>query len=119
VRSALIVDDEAGNIKLVSVLLHQAGWTVLAAYDPHEVRRLLRVVIPKVAIVGLRLERTGGLLHELSSLAVPLVVVMASDAPGTAQMARSAGCRAYVRAPIDVATFATTIARAERVEARP
>jgi CheY-like chemotaxis protein len=114
----LIVDDEPGNIKLLSVLLRHADWTVLAAYDPHEARRLLRVIAPDVVIVGLRLERTGGLLHELHSRAIPLVVVTASDDAGTAQMARSAGCRAYVRTPVDVTTFAATIARAQTVEAR-
>jgi CheY-like chemotaxis protein len=113
----LVVDDNAANLKLASVLLHAKGYEVRGAGDAEEALVAVRAFAPLLILMDLQLPGMDGL--ELTRLlkadpATRSIVVIALTAyamKGDDEEAFAAGCDDYVTKPIDVETLPHTVAR--------
>jgi CheY-like chemotaxis protein len=107
----LIVDDDAPSVKLLSVVLEAEGFVVHAASSAEEALVRLRSVRPDVIVLDLILPLMSGLLLAEQLKADPatadilLVAVTAFNGTKTERIAAQAGFSAYVRKPIDPASF--------------
>jgi two-component system cell cycle response regulator DivK len=119
-RSALIVEDDPLSAKLAAVLLLDAGCKVIIAPNATDALGVLAVFQPSVIVLDLILPRMSGLLLAERIKAVPktrdAIIVAVSSMGGveTEQVVSKTGCAAFVRKPIDVLTFAQTVANCLR-----
>jgi two-component system cell cycle response regulator DivK len=115
-RSALIVEDDPLSAKLAAVLLLDAGCKVVIAPNATDALGVLAVFQPSVIVLDLILPRMSGLLLAERIKATPktrdAIIVAVSSMGGveTEQVVSKTGCAAFVRKPIDVLTFAQTVA---------
>jgi CheY-like chemotaxis protein len=113
--SVLIVDDDAPSVKLLSVVLEAEGCRVQTASSAEEALARLRTFRPDVIVLDLILPLMSGLLlaESLKSDAVTskivLIAVTAFNGRKTERIAAQAGFSAYVRKPIDPASFAKLV----------
>lgn len=113
----LAVDDTPANLKLVRVLLTQAGYEVRTAVDAEQALALLETFRPRLILMDIQLPGMDGLALTRRLKADPatrdiVVVALTSYAMrGDAQKALDAGCDGYVTKPIDTRTFADVVAR--------
>jgi CheY-like chemotaxis protein len=107
----LVVDDDAPSAKLVSVVLESEGYIVHSASSAEEALARLRSIRPDVMVLDLILPLMSGLLlaEQLKANAatadIVLIAVTAFNGSKTERIAARAGFSAYVRKPIDPASF--------------
>jgi CheY-like chemotaxis protein len=107
----LIVDDDPASAKLEKVVLESEGGDVQVAGSAEAALDVVETFNPRVIVLDLVLPRMSGLLlaEHLKAKAttkdIVLVAVSAFDGRETQLIAQAAGCRAYLRKPIDPATF--------------
>jgi two-component system, cell cycle response regulator DivK len=112
----LIVDDNPGNMKLLSYLLEAHGYEVRSAADADEALLVLRDFRAALILMDLQLPGMDGLELTRRLKADPLhkssiiVAVTASAMKGDEEKAVLAGCDGYVTKPIDTRTFPRMIA---------
>lgn len=103
----LIVDDHAGNLKLLRVLLSGEGFEVKTALSVSEALLALKEFTPALILTDIQmpgmdgLEFVRGLKTELATRSIPVVAITAYAMSGDEVKAKAAGCDAYVTKPID------------------
>lgn len=107
-EAVLIVDDNAQNLKLASVLLRTEGFEVRTAVDAEEALRELETFSPRLILMDIQLpgmdglELTRRLKADPSRSGIAVIALTAYAMKGDEQKARAAGCDGYVAKPIDV-----------------
>lgn len=122
----LIVDDNPGNMKLVSFLLDKRGYDVRTAAGADDAIELLQHFQPKLILMDLQMpgvdgfELTRRLKADPSKRDILIVAVTAYAMKGDEQKALAAGCDGYVTKPIDTrllpGVVAAHLARVETKE---
>ena len=103
----LIVDDNPGNLKLVSYLLTNRGYEIRTALDATQVLEMLGTFHPRLILMDIQLPGMDGLelTRTLKSRAatrdILVVAVTAFAMKGDDQKALDAGCDGYITKPID------------------
>ncbi len=109
--SILIVDDNAQNLKLATLLLASDGFEVRTAHDAEEALDVLAGWQPQLILMDIQLPGMDGLELTRQIKADPArqgIIVIALTAyamKGDADRARAAGCDGYVTKPIDVGSL--------------
>jgi CheY-like chemotaxis protein len=115
-ESILIVEDNPLNLKLAVVVLELAGYVVRTAVDAAAAVVALETFRPHLILMDMHLPGMSGL--ELTrrlraapeTRDVPIVALTAAAMRGDEERAHAAGCDGYLTKPIDVATFAESVA---------
>lgn len=116
-NSVLIVDDNTANLKLMRILLGDAGYDVRTAASAEDALRLLadrppQVILMDVQLPGMSgLELTRRLKADAATRDIVVVAVTAYAARGDEERTRAAGCDEYVAKPVDIDALLQTIAR--------
>jgi CheY-like chemotaxis protein len=116
----LVVEDNEMQSKLVSFLLEEAGYSVLAAASAERALQLLqsfrpRLILPDLILMDLQLPGKDGLelTRELRRNplfdATPIIALTAYSDPSELAKAREAGCNGDIGKPIDTTTFARQV----------
>jgi two-component system cell cycle response regulator len=104
----LIVDDNAQNLKLASVLLRMEGFEVRTAVDAEQALRELESFTPRLILMDIQLpgmdglELTRRLKSDPDRRSIVVIALTAYAMKGDEQRVRAAGCDGYVSKPIDV-----------------
>ncbi len=112
----LIVDDNATNLKLVRVLLENAGYQVRVALDADEALATLRDFRPRLILMDIQLpgmdglEATMLLKGAVATRAIPVIAVTALAMKGDEERIRAAGCDGYIAKPMRYKEFLAAIA---------
>lgn len=111
IPTILIVDDNATNLKLASVVLEMEGHAVVRAVDAEQALQLLDDLVPDLILMDIGLPGMDGLtlarrLKATVSLSgVPIVALSAFAMKGDKERAMAAGCDGYITKPIDTRRF--------------
>ena len=103
----LIVDDNPGNMKLISFLLEKRGYAVQTADGADAALTLLKTFKPRLILMDLQMpgidgfELTRRLKSDPRTRDIVIIAVTAYAMNGDEQRARDAGCDGYVTKPID------------------
>ena len=106
-ESILIVDDNPGNMKLVSFLLEKRGYEVRSAGGAEAALEVLATHIPRLILMDLQMPGIDGfelmkrLKAEPRTRDIVIVAVTAYAMKGDEQRALAAGFDGYVTKPID------------------
>ncbi len=112
----MVIEDEPLNAKLITLLLRLEGALVEVARTAEEALPSIQLRRPRLVLLDLILPGMDGLsLVKRVKAAdwggeVTFVAVTALNGPHRAHAAREAGCAGYLCKPLDVDTFAVTIA---------
>jgi two-component system cell cycle response regulator DivK len=107
----LIVEDNALNRKLVTVILHTDGHETVGAADADEAELRIAEEIPDLILMDMGLPGKDGytLTQELrgraSTRRVPIVALTSFAMKGDRERAMAAGCNEYLTKPINRATL--------------
>ncbi len=102
----LVVEDNAANMKLASLLLHNAGHTVLCAVDAETGLTLARADQPDLILMDLQLPDMDGLAatallkQDPATAAIPVIVLTAMAMKADREKSQLAGCDAYIAKPL-------------------
>jgi len=113
----LMVDDNPGNLKLLSFILEKLGHQTLLATDATQALAVLREFRPHLILMDLQLpgmdglELTRRLKAEPEFREILIVAVTASAMKGDEQRAMEAGCDGYVTKPIDTRALPALLER--------
>jgi len=114
-ESVLIVDDNPGNLKLLSFLLMKKGYAVRTATNADEVLAAMNELIPRLVLMDIQLPGVDGLTLTRMLRTDPrtrdmvVVAVTAYAMKGDKQKALDAGCDAYITKPIDTRSLPATL----------
>ena len=117
-RCILLIEDNEQNRYLLTFLLEQHGFRVLAVADGPRGIEAARAHLPDLILLDIQLPTMDGYavaraLRQHEALqATPIVAVTSYAMPGDREKALAAGCVGYVEKPIDPDTF---VAEMERV----
>jgi two-component system, cell cycle response regulator DivK len=112
----LIVDDHAGNMKLLSFMLTSRGYDVRTASNAEEALLVLREFHPRLILMDIQLPGIDGLALTRQLKADPayrstvVIAVTASAMKGDEERALKAGCDGYVTKPIDTRALPRIVA---------
>jgi CheY-like chemotaxis protein len=106
-KKLLIVEDDPTAMKYLSLMLQNAGYEVHQANYPLPALFSVARVAPDLILADLNMPIMSGLdlirqlkgHHETEH--IPIIVVTASDDPGSRKAAFDAGCAGYVTKPIN------------------
>ena len=102
----LIVEDNVANMKLASLLLHNAGHSVLSAIDAETGLTLARAEQPDLILMDLQLPGIDGLAAtallkgDPATATIPVIALTALAMKEDQERARAAGCDAYIAKPL-------------------
>lgn len=102
----LIIEDNVANMKLASLLLHNAGHTVLRAVDAESGMTLAHTERPDLILMDLQLPGIDGLAATAllkqtpATAAIPVIALTALAMKEDQEKARAAGCDAYIAKPL-------------------
>lgn len=111
----LVVEDTPMNLELVTDLLEAAGHVVLAATDAEAGIECARREQPDLILMDIALPGMDGLAAtrllkaNAATQSIPVVALTSDAMKGDAQLAREAGCFAYLTKPIETRGFAHRI----------
>jgi CheY-like chemotaxis protein len=111
----LIVEDDDANARLLFVVLTLEGSVARIAREAEEALEILNEFPARAMIVDLVLPGMNGLalVRQLkgdpATRHIVAIAVSAVNGSEVARLAAESGCAAYLRKPIDVQTFATTV----------
>ncbi|MGV3617888.1 MAG: response regulator [Fimbriimonas sp.] len=104
----LIIDDEKANIRLLEVMLHQAGFTeITSSVDPRETSELVRQWQPDVLLLDLNMPHLSGfevlsqIRTELGNRTMPILVLTADATSPVKHRALAEGANDFVTKPLD------------------
>ena len=113
----VVIEDDAASRKLVALLLTDAGAFVTCCASAEEAIAAIAVEIPVLIVLDLVLPGMGGLVLARRLMADPktrdivLVAVTSLTGSEVERLALAAGCKVYVRKPVDTETFASTVGK--------
>ncbi len=102
----LIIEDNQANMKLASLLLHNAGHTVLCAVDAETGLTLARAEQPDLILMDVQLPGMDGLAATAllkknpATAAIPIIALTAMAMKEDQEKTRAAGCDAYIAKPL-------------------
>ena len=102
----LIVEDNPANMKLVSLLLLNAGHTVLRATDAETGLTMARADQPDLILMDIQLPGMDGLAatallkKDAVTAAIPIIALTAMAMKEDQEKTRAAGCDAYIAKPL-------------------
>ena len=102
----LVIEDNPTNMKLASLLLRNAGHSVLSAIDAESGLALARAERPDLIMMDIQLPGMDGLaataLLKLDPLtaAIPVIAVTAMAMTSDREKTRAAGCDGYISKPL-------------------
>lgn len=117
----LVIEDNAQNRYLVTFLLEQRGYRVVAEIDGAAGVEKALSVLPVVILLDIQLPGRDGhaVARELRTHAgldgTPIIAVTSYAMPGDEAKALASGCNGYIEKPIDPSTFVSQIERAMQV----
>jgi two-component system cell cycle response regulator DivK len=106
VATILVVDDNRANLKLASLLLCNAGHTVLAAGDAESGLALARRERPDLILMDIQLPGMDGLAatallkNDSTTAAIPVIALTAMAMKADEERSQVAGCDAYIAKPL-------------------
>lgn len=112
----LIIEDNAANMKLATILLESAGHTVLSATDAEAGLTSARSEQPDLILMDIQLpgmdglEATMLLKRDDATRAIPVIALTALAMKGDEERIRAAGCIGYIAKPMRYQEFLATIA---------
>ncbi|MBL4804889.1 MAG: response regulator [Alphaproteobacteria bacterium] len=115
VKTVLIVEDNALNMKLFQDLLEAHGIGTIETNDGRNVLELAREHKPDLILMDIQLPEVSGLdvtkwLKEDDELKdIPVIAVTAFAMKGDEQKIREGGCEDYISKPISVVHFMDVI----------
>jgi len=119
----LIIEDNQANMKLASLLLRNAGHTVLGAVDAETGLTLARAEQPDLILMDIQLPGMDGLAATAllkknpATAAIPIIALTAMAMKEDQEKTRAAGCDAYIAKPLRYqelyAAIDTLLAKAE------
>ena len=102
----LVIEDNATNLKLASLLLSNAGHTPLCAVDAETGLTLAHAEQPDLILMDIQLPGMDGLTatallkKDLATAAIPVIALTAMAMKEDREKARMAGCDAYIAKPL-------------------
>jgi two-component system cell cycle response regulator DivK len=102
----LVIEDNAANMKLVSLLLLNVGHTVLCATDAETGLTLARAELPNLILMDIQLPGMDGLAatvllkQDPATAAIPVIALTALAMKEDRKKAMAAGCDAYIAKPM-------------------
>jgi two-component system cell cycle response regulator DivK len=102
----LIIEDNAANMKLVCLLLRNAGHAVLCAVDAETGLTLARADQPELILMDIQLPGMDGLAatallkQDPATAAIPVIALTAMAMKEDQEKTRAAGCDAYIAKPL-------------------
>ena len=116
-KTALIVEDNALNLKLMRDLLEASGIETLQTKDGARALEMVREHRPDIVLMDIQLPDVSGLdvTRKLKAdpdlRAIPIIAVTALALRGDEERVLEAGCDAYISKPISVANFLQEVRR--------
>jgi CheY-like chemotaxis protein len=113
----LMVDDNPGNMKLLSFILTKQGYDVRIAGDAEQALSVLKEFRPRLILMDVQLpgmdglELTRRLKADPAYADIVIIAVTASAMKGDEQEALAAGCDGYITKPIDTRLMPVLVAR--------
>jgi two-component system cell cycle response regulator DivK len=123
-KTILIVEDNAKNMKLVRDLLQAKGYATLEATTGEEGVALALAHRPDLVLMDIqlpdinRIEAFGRIRADAGTAQVPVVAFTASVTPTDRHRIMQAGFNGFVSKPIELKEFLATIARMLEGDAR-
>jgi two-component system cell cycle response regulator DivK len=102
----LVVEDNPANMKLASLLLRNAGHSVLSAIDGESGLALARAERPDLILMDIQLPRMDGLAatallkQDPVTACIPVIAVTAMAMTSDREKTRAAGCDGYISKPL-------------------
>lgn len=102
----LIIEDNAANMKLATLLLHHAGHAVLCALDAESGLTMARTEGPDLILMDIQLPGMDGLAatallkQDPATSAIPVIALTAMAMKEDREKSESAGCNAYIAKPL-------------------
>lgn len=115
--TVLVVEDNAANMKLTSLLLKHAGHTVLPAVDAETGLHLARTRRPDLILMDIQLPGMDGLTattllkKDPATASIPIIALSALAMKADEERSRAAGCDAYIVKPLRYQEFYVVVAR--------
>jgi CheY-like chemotaxis protein len=103
----LVVENDANNAKLVAIVLRAEGCDVHVARSAEDALSVVPIFQPEVAVLDLVLPLMSGVLlaerlkNDTATADIILIAVSAFTGGEVEDIARAAGCAAYLDKPID------------------
>jgi two-component system cell cycle response regulator DivK len=114
-QKALVVEDNENNRYLLTLLLEQADFVVVAAVGGRRGLELARLEMPDVILLDIQMPEMDGyevaarLRSDPELTHIPIVGVSSFAMPGDHERAIKAGFAGYIEKPIDPELFAGTV----------
>ncbi|BEP14683.1 response regulator [Acidothermaceae bacterium B102] len=111
----LIVEDNPANMKLTTLLLHNAGHSVLSAVDAETGLTLARSDRPDLILMDVQLPGMDGLAatallkHDPLTASIPVIALTAMAMKADEEKSQNAGCDAYLAKPLRYKELYATI----------
>jgi two-component system cell cycle response regulator DivK len=102
----LIIEDNRANMKLVTLLVRNAGHTALCAVDAETGLTLARAEQPHLILMDIQLPGMDGLAatsllkQDPATMTIPVIALTAMAMRGDEQKTTDAGCDAYITKPL-------------------
>jgi CheY-like chemotaxis protein len=112
----LMIEDNTINMKLFSVMLESAGYSVLWAENAEEGIPLIEREMPNLILMDIGLpgmdglEATRRLKGNPQTASIPIIAVTAHSLQSDREEAIRAGCTEYIAKPVRMNHFLDTIA---------
>jgi two-component system cell cycle response regulator DivK len=115
--TVLLIEDNAQNRYLVTFLLEQHGYQVIAVPDGAGGIEAARTFVPTFVLLDIQLPLMDGyavaraLRGNDALQSTPIIAVTSYAMPGDREKALESGCTGYIEKPIDPATFVAEMER--------
>ncbi len=102
----LLVEDDADNREICTVILEHAGYRVVQAWSGEEGVRLARGLLPAMVLMDLSLPGLSGwdatrlLKEDEATRGIPVLALTAHGMPAQRALAAEAGCAGYLVKPV-------------------
>lgn len=122
-KTILVIEDNAANLKLAAFILEQAGYAVLDAIDAEAGVTLARSALPDLILMDIQLPGINGLdatailKGDPATSRIPVIALTALAMMGDEARIRAAGCDGYVAKPMRYQELLSTIAEQLGAEA--
>jgi CheY-like chemotaxis protein len=114
-RKALLVEDNANNRYLLTLLLEHAGLAVVTAEDGRSALEIARREQPEVILMDIQMPEMDGyevavhLKRDAELARIPIIGVSSFAMPGDREKAIRMGFAGYIEKPVDPERFAETV----------
>ena len=104
--TVLVIEDNAANMKLASLLLRHASHTVLCAVDAETGLTMARADLPDLILMDIQLPGMDGLAatallkRDSATATIPVIALTAMAMKEDREKSRNAGCDAYIAKPL-------------------